>query len=259
MPCGLWQPRVVPFPFSDRTVGHLAEAISEGHSHTTMDALFMKSGAHPWFHGGANKLDKSLGVLRELRDDGSTDAFDAALEIARLMLISGKAAGFRDPPTWWQPLRDAIAADGWEFDEATDDFLPLVPGASMAVEADWITTELTRRGWTVAAGHYRQGIENFADGRWAAANGQLRAFFESTVRAAGGTDKAPGSGQVQKAFDNLDTAQAILQGESEFGKKLWVMLHPGGSHPGLSSEDESRFRLLALTGYIRFLLRRLPG
>ena len=28
---------------------------------------------------------------------------------------------------------------------------------------------------------------------------------------------------------------------------------------GLSDQDESRFRLLTLTGYARFLLGRLPG
>lgn len=247
------------FPFSDRTVGLLAEAISAGQTHTTMDALFMKAGARPWFRGGANKLDKALGLLSGLQGDASADACDAALELARLMLVQGKATGFHDPAEWWEPLKDAAGGDGWEFDETTDDFVPLVPGATMATEAGWIASELDRRGWTVAAGHYRQGIESFADGRWAAANGQLRAFFESTVRLAGGTDTATGNGQVQRAFENLDAATALLPNEADFGKKLWVMLHPGGSHPGLSSEDESRFRLLALTGYIRFLLTRLPG
>ena len=246
------------FPFSDQTVGHLAEAISVGQSHTTMDALFMKAGAQPWFHGGANKLDKALGVLRELRADASPDACNAALELGRLMLVSGKPSGFYDGSKWWQPLKDAIAGDGWEFDEATDDFVPLVPGARMVTESGWIETELDRRGWTTAAGHYRQAVESYADGRWAAANGQLRTFFESTVRTAGGTDTASGSGQVQKAFDNLDNTGDLLTGEAEFGKRLWGMLHKGGSHPGLSDEDESRFRLLTLTGYLRFFLARLP-
>ena len=34
----------------------------------------------------------------------------------------------------------------------------------------------------LAAGHYKQALESYADGRWAAANGQLRTFFESTIR-----------------------------------------------------------------------------
>ena len=106
-------------------------------------------------------------------------------------------------------------------------------------------------------GHDEQAVENFAAGNWAAANGQLRAFFESVILHAGGTNNAAGSGQVQAAFDGLPVA-GDRSDEGDFGKKLWQMLHPGGSHPGLSDEDESRFRLLALTRYIRFLLRRLP-
>ncbi|MCZ7537874.1 MAG: hypothetical protein M5T61_19395 [Acidimicrobiia bacterium] len=51
----------------------------------------------------------------------------------------------------------------------------------------------------------------------------------------------------------------MIADEAGFGKALWKLLHPGGSHPGLSDQDESRFRLLTLTGYARFLLSRLPG
>lgn len=253
-----WHPGPVTFPLSNRTLGHLVEAVSSGNTHTTMETLFLKSGAEPWYRGGQNKEAKARSVLMALRDDGSKDAAAAALEIARAMLAQGKAGDFRGPATWWQPLRDAVAADGWEFDELTDDFLPLVPGATMAAETSWIDAELARRGWHVAAGHYRQAVENFAAGNWASANSQLRAFYESVTRTAGGTDTMSGSGQVQAAFDRLSAVGHLLAGEADFGKALWKLLHPGGSHPGLSDEDESRFRLLTLTGYIRFLLTRLP-
>ena len=102
-------------------------------------------------------------------------------------------------------------------------------------------------------------VESFAAGNWAAANGQLRTFFESLLRTAGGTGTESGPGQVQAAVDALENAGLLLPDEPEFAKKLWKLLHPGGSHPGLSDEDESRFRLLALTGYARFLLTRLPN
>jgi hypothetical protein len=50
---------------------------------------------------------------------------------------------------------------------------------------------------------------------------------------------------------------ALVEGEQQFGKDLWKLLHANGSHPGLSDEDESRFRLLTLTGYARYLLGRI--
>lgn len=249
------------FPFSDRTIAVLAKALNDGETNSTMGALFLEAGADPWYGGGVSKLDKAARALRAMRDDGSEPACKAALDLGRLMLARGKAPdGYweSEPRPWWQPLKDAIGVDGWEFDESVDDFVPVVPGASMVDESSWIAAELDQRGWSVAAGHYKQALESYADGRWAAANGQLRTFFESTIRTAGGTDTAAGSGQVQRAFDNLERSSALLPGEADFGKKLWRMLHAGGSHPGLSDEDESRFRLLTLTGYIRFLLVRLP-
>lgn len=127
----------------------------------------------------------------------------------------------------------------------------------MPREVTWVGSELQRRGWDVPRGHYEQAVDNFSSGNWAAANGQLRTFFESLIRTAGGTNDASGSGQVQAAFDALDRAGHLIADEAEFGKKLWKVLHAGGSHPGLSNEDESRFRLLTLTGYARFLLTRL--
>ena len=251
----------VTFPLSSKTVGFLIDAIVGGHSDASMGTLFLKAEVDRWEpERYNNKEQRAQRLLRAMREDGSTAAaVDGALELARLCLVRGRAEGFYDDPSpWWLPLKTAVAADGWEFDETTDSFVTAVPGAQMSAEVTWIGSELRRRGWTVSVGHYEQAIDNFALGNWAAANGQLRSFFESLIRTAGGTTGSTGSGQVQAAFDALDSAQQLISDEADFGKKLWKMLHPAGSHPGLSDEDESRFRLLALTGYARFLLSRLP-
>lgn len=76
------------------------------------------------------------------------------------------------------------------------------------------------------------------------------------MRHPGGVAPSGGTGHVQKAFDALQAANKLVDGEQQFGKDLWKLLHANGSHPGLSDEDESRFRLLALTGYARYLLSR---
>lgn len=213
--------------------------------------------------GSRNKLERAARLLKALRDDNGEDAREGALELARVMLAQGKADPTRSmygqdtSASWWQSLRDAIAADGWEFDEATDRLVPTAPGLQVADEVSWIENDLQRRGWTTAMGHYRQALDAFALSKWASANGQLRAFFEDLLRQAGGTTAGTGSGQVQKAFDNLEAAGSLVKGEAEFGKKLWALLHANGSLPGLSDEDESRFRLLTLTGYTRYLLNRI--
>ena len=77
------------------------------------------------------------------------------------------------------------------------------------------------------------------------------------MRHAGGVPPGAETGQVQRAFDALQAASKLVDGEQQFGKDLWKLLHANGSHPGLSDQDESRFRLLTLTGYARYLLRRV--
>ncbi|MCZ7537873.1 MAG: hypothetical protein M5T61_19390 [Acidimicrobiia bacterium] len=172
------------FPFSSRTLGYLVDAISSGYSATGMDTLFLKAEVDGWSRVSGSKAAVVHDLLRNLRDDGGRTACEGAFELARLVLAHGKGGAWDEPARWWTPLRDAVAADGWEFDENSDSFVPLVPGAPMAHETSWIEDELRRRGWTTAAGHYRQAVDNFADGNWAAANSQLRSFCEELLRTA---------------------------------------------------------------------------
>lgn len=249
------------FPFSSRTIGVLIEAIVSSHTATTMQTLWLKAEVDGWDLVGSNKEARAQDLLHTLRHSSRPQDHKGALELARLVLVKGKPRPDwmqRPSPEWWTELRDAVAADGWEFDAANDRLVPTVPGTVVADEVSWIEAELRRRGWTTAAEHYRQAIDSFASGNWAAANSQLRTFYEAVTRVAGGTEGIGGAGQVQAAIGNLDAAGSLIGGEADFAKKLWKMLHPGGSHPGLSDEDESRFRLLTLTGYVRFLLARLP-
>lgn len=250
------------FALSSRSIGVLAEAIEGAHTATQMDAVFLKADVDRWEPEYAtNKLDRTIKLLKSLRVDNSKEANAGALELARLMLAVGKADASswsrRAPTSWWEPLRDAVAADGWEFDENDDRLVPTVPAVRVPEEITWIETDLARRGWTTAVGHYRQAIEAFASGNWASANSQLRAFFEDLVRNAGGVPPGGGTRHVQRAFDALEAAGKLVTGEQQFGKDLWSLLHANGSHPGLSDQDESRFRLLALTGYARYLLSRV--
>ena len=225
-----------------------------------MITLFLEAEVDEWqVQGAPNKETMAQGLLTNLRADGSEESRTGALELARLVLKAGNPSRLGiDAPRWWTGLRVAVAADGWEFDEAKDRLVPTVPAVCVAEEVTWIEEELASRGWTTAAGHYNQAIESFASGNWAAANSQLRTFFEDLILTATGDSSSHARGAVYKSVDRLDQAGRLIRHESAFIKKLWKILQPRGSHPGLSDEHESRFRLLVLTGYARFLLRRLP-
>ena len=248
------------FPFSNRTLANLADAITQGHTHTTMDTLFFACSLQEWEDpSAANKLAKAMSLLRAMQSDGSPAARKGAKDLMIEMLKDGKPRGWSRPAAeWYKPLLGALLTDGFEFNESTDDLLPVIEGLAVVDEVSWLEAELARRQWNDARGHYRQALDNFGRGNWAAANSQLRSLFEDVIRRAGGTLQDHGSGQVQDAADALGKQPGVLlPREDEFIKALWGVLHKHGSHPGLGDEDLARFRLLTITGYLRLLLSRL--
>ena len=203
-----------------------------------------------------NKETQVQDLIKSLRAHRSEDSNKGVLELARLVLKA--RSPWTSGPAWWTSLRDALAADGWEYDEAQHRLVPTVPATRVLDEVTWIEDNLTRRGWATASEHYRQAIDNFSSGNWASANGQLRTFFEDLIRTAAGPKPNNEPRKVHPSADKLNQDGLLISDEREFIKALWKMLHPQGAHPGISDEDESRFRLLTLTGYARFLLSRLP-
>jgi len=252
---------MIAFPYSSKTLARLADAIDSGYTDSKMGLLFLDAQVDQWAPDNAkNKLDRAMQLLVEMRTVNTTQSADGFRELARLVLARGKppSASFSPPEAapWYPQLRDALAADGWDFDEQTDKLVPIVPAVSMSAEFSALEQALNARGFGTAAGHYSQAVDAFGDGKWASANGQLRACFEETVTQLGAVPPSSHGGRIQKAFDNLGLAGKLKPDEDEFGKRLWKQLHPNGAHPGLSDEDEARFRLLTLTGYLRYLVAR---
>lgn len=116
-------------------------------------------------------------------------------------------------------------------------------------------------------GHLAQAIEAHTRGDWAAANGQLRTFLESLF-----DDIASNVRPEEVAQRPTSENRRALLGEIGFlatdrnewthdGKNyingLFKMLHTEGSHPGLSDEDHSTFRLHLVLITARTFLRRL--
>lgn len=123
-------------------------------------------------------------------------------------------------------------------------------------------------------GHLDQAIANHADGNWAAANGQLRAFTESLFdqiaeRLAPNAASLPAAGQPRRVWlATVLTPPFLLpalnewdsQGQGKgFVEQFYRRLHPAGSHPGLSDEEDCTFRLHLVLLVARLLLRRLNG
>ena len=129
-------------------------------------------------------------------------------------------------------------------------------------------------GFSVPSGHLDQAIQNHSQGTWAAANSQLRSFVEGLMdsisdRLEPDSAKLPARGWNRVEWLANQTPPFFLpelnewQTDSKTGRPIgfiygvWQRLHPHGSHPGLSDEEDSTFRLHLVLILARLLLLRL--
>ena len=117
-------------------------------------------------------------------------------------------------------------------------------------------------------GHLDQAIGAHARGDWAAANAQIRPFIESlfdeiagrlmsgAILPAPGHQRRQALAQMNPPFFLAALNEWTGQGTG-FLESFYRRLHPQGSHPGLSDEDDSTFRLHLSLLVARLMLRRL--
>jgi hypothetical protein len=164
-----------------------------------------------------------------------------------------------------------LARDGYvvSFDDRDRPSLRAALPEALGLPAvdDEVQQLLKQFGFNTPLEHLGQGIEAHARGDWAAANAQFRTFleglFDDIARHSEGADKtAPLTSENRRAL--LAKIGFLAEDRNEWtqdGKNyingLFKMLHTEGSHPGLSDEDHSTFRLHLVLVTARTFLRRL--
>lgn len=250
----------VSFPFSSRTIGVLVRSIDAGYTNATIGTLVLEAGADRWEPPSwPNKQTRLQQLFASMRQSSDPDVRRAAIDLVTQVLRDGsRPNSFHGPTTWYDEVRAAVAADGWEYDVDQRRLVPTVPGVDAVEYTDAVDGALTGRGWATAAGHYRQALNAFGRGNWASANAQLRSALEEALPLAASVVAGNRPNEVQAALDMLRAAGQLVDGEYSYAKGLWQLCQSQGSHPGLSDEEESRFRVVSVTAYLRFLLDRLP-
>lgn len=129
---------------------------------------------------------------------------------------------------------------------------------------------ISKYNFEVSKGHLNQAISNHSQGNWASANSQFRTFIESllieinnfllpgnqvttaaqAIKTLAETANPPFLSKVLNEYPNDKDSDSFVYG-------LWARLHPNGSHPGLSDEDDSSFRYHISIVFANYLLRRL--
>jgi hypothetical protein len=162
-------------------------------------------------------------------------------------------------------LAHSLDRDGFEL---TDTGLRRkLPVAFPVVEQeDQLISLLKKFGFGTAIGHYEQAVAAHARGEWAAANAQLRTFVEEFFNKAQEI-VCPGqyssSNERRIALANagffVSEYNEFLFNGTGFVEGFCKRLHPEGSHPGLSEQSDSTFRLHLVILVIHYFLTRLEA
>lgn len=131
-------------------------------------------------------------------------------------------------------------------------------------------TLLNKFNLTIPRGHLEQAISNHSQANWAGANSQFRTFIESLLISL--CNKLVPANKIENAQSAINILSKtvnppFLKAElnevensncnKPFIEGLWKRLHPEGSHPGLSDEEDSTFRYHITIVVAYYLLKRL--
>ena len=265
-----------PTPFTRPTIVAAAEML-ERHTQASFDTMVLRLALEKQIPEGAGlSVAKKCGLVARAviaRPDLVVHTLDGSVTLTEA-LVREAVALVR--PRFASPAQAALlrglARDGYvvEEDEETHTIRlrAALPEEIALPETDDEVRRLLRQlGFQLPAGHLDQAIEAHTRGDWAAANAQLRTFFESLFEAiAFAVDHAAASSCANsenrramlaaKGFLAIDRNEWTQDGKS-YINGLFKMLHTDGSHPGLSDEDHSTFRLHLVLVSARTFLRRL--
>lgn len=189
----------------------------------------------------------------------------SALPIEIIEHIAKHHHGFESLSESYPDLSHSLDKDGFEL---TDIGIRRKLPAELPVveQEDQLISLLDKFGFGIAKGHYEQALTAHARGEWAAANAQLRSFVEEFFNKTQ-TIVCPGQYSssnerkiaLAKAGFFISEYNEFLFNGTGFVEGFWKRLHPEGSHPGLSEQSDSTFRLHLVILVIHHFLTRLEA
>ena len=186
----------------------------------------------------------------------------SVLAIEIIEYIIKHYSGFESLSERYPELAHSLDRDGFEL--TNKGLKRKLPAAFPIVEQeDQLISLLEKFGFDTAKGHYEQAVAAHARGEWAAANAQLRSFVEeffNKTQTIVCPDQYSSSNErkiaLAKAGFFIKEYNEYLFNGTGFVEGFWKRLHPEGSHPGLSEQSDSTFRLhLVILVTHHFLMR----
>lgn len=264
------------YPFTRPTVVAAVEFLADALSQARFDQLVVRLGLDDEIpQGQVMSVTAKSAILARIINRHATqnvDTLDGPVTLAEATVREAvRVAVSQDSRIGQERFLRGLALDGyiiyWNEGQVPSLRAALPDEVDLPAADDEVHQLLTRFGFNVPLGHLDQAIDAHTRGDWAAANSQIRTFLEGLLNEIASYIDA------QKAVELL-TSENRRAWLAEFGflsysrsewthdgknylNGLFKMLHTDGSHPGLSDEDHSTFRLHLglITG--RVLLRRL--
>lgn len=277
--------------FNSMTISAACRLLEIPHTVATLDSLLVEWGLHDAVDPGSKP--RRLAALARIAVDrdplvptalGRMPVSRAIIDTVLASLRPRQRTG-ED----WTKLTAGLRLDGFEIDGLSDEVeddvfewsdtepVPLIlrrmlpedaPDLDFRQAESELSSLLRRHGFTDALGHLAQAFSAFSLGHWAASNAQVRTFYEDLLSQMSdrlGGDPSADSAEKRKYLASAGSGPFFFvdynEWESERGKPsyvqgLWARLHPQGSHPGLSEEDDCAFRLQTVLITARLFMRR---
>lgn len=204
---------------------------------------------------GSNRLDRTIALVHALEESQvPEDAAALLLDLAAAQLSSARE---------WQLENDArlqalvrnLAVDGYAFEDGK--LLPASPAPIALQEAiSVLEQDLEALGLGVALNHYQQAVDNYINGNWEAANGQVRSFLEDLFISLCQLHRNKALDDPGAALQHLYNTGWLDKGEYNHYRHFWDDIQDNGPHHGLSSDDEGLFRLHYATAVARYLVSK---
>ncbi|MHA7295224.1 hypothetical protein [Arthrobacter sp. HLT1-21] len=239
---------------SGKARGALIEAMQSSLNTTGIDALYTSFDLDRFvLRIGSNKEKRASELVRRVMAKGD----GAIVELVRLV-DNRVRSRHKENSTDYTNFLDALRLDG----------LQLVEGAVVPIDEDNVPAAeelgatmkmLQDLGWHDTLTYYRQAINAFDRGDFHACNGQLRTFLESLLRELCDVSGIESRQEPKADAQRLLNAKAISRDEKDLLVTIVTISNSNGAHPGATSQDEARFRLLLVATTTRWLLISITG
>ncbi|MFP3524551.1 hypothetical protein SB912_18720 [Pantoea sp. SIMBA_072] len=248
--------------FTNRTVQEIVRSINFTTNNEFEDFLIHFD--LPQDIGGVSIAKKEISLVSFLIKNKDRKGPDnASLIVEIIEYVIKKEARNYSRHSNMENLNNTLKKDGYELTDVSvrkvlPDEVPISCTENRLIEI------LKKYGFSTAVGHYNQAIASHGRGDWAAANSQLRTFVEDffdqvhlKINAGCGTTTNQRRGELEKIKFFRSEYNEYLHNGTGFLEGFWKRLHPEGSHPGLSEEADSTFRLHLVLVVIHYYAERL--